>query len=74
MNQSKRLYFEKYYKLYEETEITVKELKCKLYSDTKKQKKLGITQNMVDGFWTALMDGVYDIERTIILPQSYTLY
>lgn len=72
--KQKSLYFERYYKLYEETDISVRELKCKLYNDLHAQKRLGITLNTVDNFWTALMDGVYEPGKLNIIPQKYVLY
>lgn len=70
----KVLYFRNYFKLYEETDITVGELKKQLYSDREYQERLGITLEMVDNFWTALMDGAYEPERLNIKPQNYALY
>ena len=55
----KKLYFNDYFRLYEETNITVRELKDKLYGDRLVQSLLGITENHVDSFWEALMEGYY---------------
>ena len=55
----KKLYFNNYFRLYEETDITVRELKDKLYGDRLVQSLLGITENNVDMFWEALMEGYY---------------
>jgi len=70
----KVLYFRDYFKLYEETDISVRELRDKLYSDIESQDRLGITLEMVDNFWTALMDCVYDPYAINIKPQNYALY
>jgi hypothetical protein len=70
----KKLYFNNYFKLYEDTDITVKELKDKLYADKTLQESLGITDEMVDGFWEALMDGAYDPKEKVIRSYSYVLY
>lgn len=70
----KVLYFRNYFKFYEETDISVRELRDKLYSDIESQERLGITLEMVDNFWTALMDGVYDPYASNIKPQNYALY
>jgi len=55
----KKLYFNNYFRLYEETDITVRELKNKLYGDKDTQKKLGINEDKVDMFWEAFMEGYY---------------
>lgn len=70
----KVLYFRNYFKLYEETDISVRELRDKLYSDIESRERLGITLEMVDNFWTALMDGVYEPYAINIKPQNYVLY
>ena len=54
------LYFNNYFRLYEETEITIGQLRKKLYEDTAFQKRLGITENIVDTFWEAFIDGAFD--------------
>ncbi len=69
-----RLYFKNAFKLYEETDMTTKQVKERIYNDKDFQNMIGITESMVDNFWEALMDGVYDPERDDLKPQKYVRF
>ncbi len=70
----KALYFKNFYRLYEETDMTIKQVRTELYNDADRQKRLGISLTMVDNFWEALMDGAYEPQRINIKIQSYELF
>lgn len=73
--RQKAKYFKRMYEMYDKSDdMTVREFKEILYNDKLTQKLWDISENMVDSFWDAFMDGAYDPERLNLKPQSYQLF